>query len=221
MKKHIFIILISIVLYSFVFADETDAYLIVPGVRIGSITEKTTELELIELYGVENVRSTSVSNDKQEKITETILFPFDTMKQLHILWNNGNSNEGPAIVRIESPNTYWHTEEGITLGVSLIELEIMNGTYFFLTEFNLERPSVITDCGYGKLKVLGYRIQNQDTIQNRLLIVSLDQPHDIFQRITDKEYASISTEGIYRSDTPAMELLNPIIRRIDVVFTKK
>ncbi|HPT71724.1 MAG TPA: hypothetical protein PLE74_05535 [Candidatus Cloacimonadota bacterium] len=218
MKKTLLLIFLLLSVCSIYWAIEDDSYLIVPRVRIGAITDSTSELDLINLYGVENVVSTESINDQNETITETTLFPFDNMKTLHIIWTDGNSHAGPAIVRIEGPSTYWHTAEGISLGTSLIQLEIMNGTYFFLTGLNLEHPSTITDCGYGNLKFLGYRTPDEEGIKGKSLILRLDQPGSILERITNEEYASISGTGTYRSDDVVMEKLNPIVRQIDVVF---
>jgi hypothetical protein len=220
MKLSIFLFLLFIFVITLGYAEDTDPYLIVPGVRVGPITAKTIELDLVELYGVENVHSTVSLSGQSETTTETILFPFDTMKKLQIIWVNGNSHEGPALVRISGTRSLWHTEDGISLGTSLIRLEIMNGTFFHLTGFNFDNPGVITDCGYGKLKYLGYLTPGEETIRGKFVTLSLDQPNYVYDRVTKEEYATIVKDGIFRSDNSVMERLNPVVRQIEMTFKK-
>lgn len=218
MKWTFFISLLFIFLSSMGYAEDKENYLIVPGICVGTITEKTTELDLIDLYGIENVRSTTSINDQNVRTTETIVFPFDTLKQLHVFWTDGNPHQGPDFIRIEGSSTLWHTADDITLGTSLIDLGIMNGTFFYMTGFNLVNPGEITDCGYGKLKYLGYRIPDEEGIKGKSIILRLDQPDKIYSRVTPTEYQSICKDGVFQSDNKVLEKLNPVVRQIDVMF---
>lgn len=219
MKQSLLIFLLLTLFCSFAFAEELDRFLISPGVSVGTLTSSTTELNLVEMFGVENVKSTTIQNDQKDTITETVLYPFDTLRMLYINWKDGDSHNGISSVIIKGHSSYWHTREGISLGTSLIQLEIMNGTYFHLTGLNLEHPSTAVDCGNGVLKSLGYRDSTDTRILGKRMILQLDQPYSILERITDEEYTSISKEGIFRSDITAMEKLNPIVRQMEIFFT--
>jgi hypothetical protein len=220
MKKAFFIILAVIFIRVSVFADEKELFLIVPGISVGIIYEKTTELDLIDHYGVENVRSTTNFNDQNVTVIETVLFPFDEMKKLLIIWASPDSDHGPAIVRIQGSNSMWHTAEGITLGTSLTDLETLNGSFFHLTGFNLVNPGEVTDCGDGKLKFLGSLEPGEEGIKGKSMILKLDQPEHIYDRVTSEEYQSVCIDSIFRSDNKVMEKLNPIVQQIDILFTK-
>jgi hypothetical protein len=178
MKKSFFLILIITLLSFVLYAEDekqvVDPYLITPGISVGSITEKTTELDLVNQYGVENVRSTTRIDDQNVTVTETILFPFDHLKKLTIKWTNGDSAQGPEYVRFEGYNTLWHTVEGVTLGSSLIDLENMNGTFFHMTGFNLTNPGEVIDCGDGNLRFLGYKLPEEEDIKGKTMILRLD-----------------------------------------------
>ncbi len=219
MKTVFFILLLFTLLSSFVYAK--DNYVIVPGVRVGIITASTTESDLVKLYGIENVQSQTSLNDQYEMTRQTILFPFDFKKRIQIFWAKGNSHTGPELVRIEGTNSLWHTNGGIFLGMSLSQLESMNGIPLHLTGFHPDYPGIITDCGYGKLKFLGFQTPEGEDVYGRLMTLRLYLPIDNNALITKEELQSISGPGIYSSDNEIMKKCGPVVKQMDITFLKE
>lgn len=106
---------------------EADAWLIVPGIRVGAITRAAGELDLTRTYGRGNVRTQNI--DVGEGILErgTVVFPDEPTKNAAVLWKDLSNNQMPDRVQITGPRSLWRTAHGITLGTSLRELERLDG----------------------------------------------------------------------------------------------
>lgn len=129
--------------------NQIDDLLIVPGERVGMITRTTTEAELEQLYGAENLKMQRIAVAEDSEREGVILFP-GTNKEVEIIWQTATSEGTPAFVRISKDSTVWKTEDGITIGSTLEALEKVNGTPFQFYGFEWDYSGLVTDWKDGK-----------------------------------------------------------------------
>ena len=99
-------------------------FLIVPGSRVGPIKLKTSEQELMSMYGPGQIsRGTVVNADKVEEAC-TILME-GTNNEIRVTWK-GDDRKQINAVYLMRPNSRWFTREGLTTGLSLMELTKLN-----------------------------------------------------------------------------------------------
>lgn len=125
-------------------------FTIVPGERVGMITGNTTEAELQDTYGVENLDIQSIPIAEGNTQEGVVLFP-DTRNEMEIIWESAASEGKPAFVRIGKDSTEWKTEDGVTVGTSLEKLEEINGKPFTFYGFEWDYGGLVTDWNGGNL----------------------------------------------------------------------
>ena len=108
------------------------SYTIIPGVRVGPITKRTSEADLKRIYGKGNVKDTEVGLGEGETVPGTVLFPDDPKRMIEIVWKDQKRKRSPESIHFYGEKKLWKTSEGIGLGTSLKELERLNGRGFEL-----------------------------------------------------------------------------------------
>jgi hypothetical protein len=181
-------------------------WLIVPGERIGAITSTTSEAELRQIYGDENVTEAEINIGEGESETGTVLFDKDPERRIEILWNDPQAKSNPAWIKIDELRNRWRTAEGIAIGTSLHELERMNGRPFTLTGFGWDYSGTVADWNDGTLEKF-------EGSWGRIILrlypeagLPQDAPADVWG---DKEIAS---------DQPSMQKLDPKVYEIIMEF---
>jgi len=132
-------------------AASTNDFVIIPGERVGMITATTTEAELQEMYGADKVKIQSIPIGEGDTQEGVILYP-GTPNELEIIWETAASEGRPAFIRIGKDSTQWKTQEGITIGTTLEELEEINGEPFILNGFEWDFGGLVTDWNGGNVK---------------------------------------------------------------------
>jgi hypothetical protein len=102
---------------------ENGDFLIVPGERIGTITLKTSEDQLLRQHGAD------VSRGKVEKVPGefsdcTILYE-NEKNELRITWKDDTRTQVKAVY-LERAGSKWHLKEGIFVGQSLSDVSKLN-----------------------------------------------------------------------------------------------
>jgi len=183
-------------------------WLIVPGERIGAITPASSEAELRQIYGDENVGEAEVNIGEGETETGTVLFDKDPERRIQILWSDPHSKSKPARIQIDEPRNRWKTREGIAIGTSLHELERMNGRPFTLTGFGWDYSGTVVDWDNGALEKFG---GSWGRIILRLYPeagLPPDAPDDL------------SGDRDIPSDQPSMQKLDPKVYQIIMQFER-
>jgi hypothetical protein len=118
--------------------------------KIGEITKETSEIQLENSYGKENMVRKALSKGDGAYSCATVLFQ-NTEKEIAIFWSNAEVSENssddnklcsktvifsnPEFVRISrtydeelqsKKERYWKTAEGIYVGINLLKLEELN-----------------------------------------------------------------------------------------------
>ena len=172
-------------------------FIIVPGQRVGAITAASTEADIKELYGEDNVEYRSVHIGEGESQPGIAVFP-NTPDELEIVWDIAAATGNPEFIRISNENTAWRTVQGVTVGTSLKELEKINGKPFQLYGFGWDYGGLVSDWKSGKL--------------NSHLIIALE-PAD-----WEEVGPEVSGDIILSSDDPKVRKLNARVASMVVTF---
>jgi hypothetical protein len=137
----------------------------------------------------------------------TILFPGDPKKRLNITWGK-RTKQQPMIVRIASENTVWRTFGGIGMGMSLKDIEKINGKPFTLTGFGWDYDGAVTSWQNGKIGgnqtgcriLLRLRQSESDASQKKQILKQVQGDH------------------AFLSSQPAMRALNPHVFQIAIAY---
>ena len=105
-------------------ANPAQNFLVTPGSKVGPITVNTSEMELVQLYGANNVGRGTVSAPEKGEIPCSIIMP-GTKDELRITWKD-DSRTKVKEVYINQSGGRWHTKQGLSVGLSLLELAKAN-----------------------------------------------------------------------------------------------
>ena len=123
---------------------------------IGKINIHTSEQELINTYGEENVKSDTIYNDAGSFSIGTLLYP-GTKNEVSIEWVDRDNKKEPETIKINIQGSQWHTKEGIKIGTTLEELTKLNGTSFSVESYASEvEGGEVTDWNKGKFSQKEY-----------------------------------------------------------------
>lgn len=127
-------------------------WMVIPGKSVGLINKNTSEDELCEIFGKENVTRSEhfVEDVKQAEITHVYSGKPD---QLIIFWNKPFK---PPIERIiiENKGAKWKTPNGITIGTTLEEVINLNEKDFSMYGFEWDYGGTTISWENGKLSEL-------------------------------------------------------------------
>ena len=191
---------------------------IVPGERVGAITRETGEAALVALFGRENVRTADIDTGEGDSKPGTLIFPDDDTQRVSILWRDPETREHPHSILIYGSASTWKTNKGISLGMTLKELEGINTMPFRLVGFGHDGSGIVTHCGEGILKELGVPVASGtgiDTVGKKVW-VSLNPYEDKDLEAKGALMGSVSGDREFSSGHPAMQALNPKIDRMEI-----
>jgi hypothetical protein len=100
--------------------------LIVPGERVGSLTQKTSKQDLIALFGAANLTDRTISGAEGEGKYPATQVNSSRGRSLLVVWQDQNQN-GIGEVRILG--SAWKTPEGIGIGTSMNKLRRILGDF--------------------------------------------------------------------------------------------
>ena len=103
--------------------SDQDQRLIVPGVKVGPITKKTSQEKLLEIYGGTQVGLGIVKTPTGNEDC-TVVFP-DEPSELRITWQDSDRTKIKAIY-IDKRESTWFTKEGLGVGLPLGEVTKVN-----------------------------------------------------------------------------------------------
>lgn len=191
---------------------------IIPGVRVGPITNRTSESRIRALYGPENVRRKDILVGEGEPVPATVVYPDDPEKTFIIRWRDPSFRNLPESILFRGPRSIWKTDKGLSLGSTLKEIETINGKPFTLYGFGWDYGGTVAGAEGGILTELGEK--EHDPVAVRSLILRLSA--EIFPTrpipLTQDESLKLSGERIFRSDHPGMQKLNPRVYEMIVLF---
>jgi hypothetical protein len=186
------------------------SFQIVPGVKIGAITSRTSEVDLRKIYGRKNVQSGEVGLGEGETVPGTIIYPNDPRRRLEIAWKNTKTRKSPEFVQFAGEKSLWKTTQGITLGTSLKTLEQINGKGFVLLGFQWDYSGTVISWNGGKLsRTFG---KNNEFVTLRL------SPQTFNNRALEKDLNAVVGDGEFSSKNKSMQKINPKVYFVIVNF---
>lgn len=185
------------------------SFQIVPGVKFGAITARTSEADLKKIYGSKNVRRGDVGLGEGETVPGTIVFPNDPMKRIEIAWKNEKTRKSPDFIQFGGEKSLWKLAAGIGAGTSLKTIERINGKSFTLYGFGWDYSGTVVSWNGGKLA----RSFGKD---GKLVTLRLN-PGD-FAKALEKDYEATIGDGEFSSKNKSMQKLNPTVYHVIVNF---
>ena len=186
------------------------SFQIIPGVKVGAITTKTSEADLRRIYGSKNVQSGEVGLGEGETVPGTIVYPNDPRKRLEIAWKNTKMRKFPEFVQFAGDKSFWKTTQGISLGTSLKTLEQINGKGFVLLGFQWDYSGTVVSWNGGKLA----RTFGKD---NEFVTLRLS-PQVFDNKALEKDLNAVVGDGEFSSKNRSMQKINPTVYFVIVKF---
>lgn len=181
--------------------NSTDNFLIIPGKSVGRITATTTEAELQEMFGADKMKIQSIPISEGDTQEGVVLYP-NTPNEIEIIWETAASEGRPAFIRIGKDSTAWKTQEGITIGTPLEELEAINGRPFTFNGFEWDYGGLVTNWNGGKLT-------------DNLVIALVPKNFEVMSQ------AFVGDDVQLSSDDPKVRALQPRVGSMVITFNRK
>ena len=132
----------------------------------GPFGRDASHASIAEIVGKENVIFTKVDGAEGEKVPATVLFPKNTQRRIELIWADEKKRKGLANLSL-SPGSVWIAPNGVKIGMSLAEVEKLNGRPFTLSGFDWDYGGYVTDWKGGALDAAipgGCRVQVRFTV---------------------------------------------------------
>ena len=185
------------------------SFQVIPGVKFGAITARTSEADLKRIYGSKNVRRGEVGLGEGETVPGTILFPGDPRKRVEIAWKNERTRRSPDFIQFVGERSLWKVAPGIGIGTSLKTIEQLNGRGFTLLGFGWDYSGTVVSWNGGKLA----RTFGKDS-----KFVTLRLNPGNFGKGLEKDYDATVGDGEFSSKNRSMQRLNPTVYQVIVNF---
>ena len=194
--------------------------LIVPGKRVGPINWKTTFEDLVACFGRDQVIVDQVHTGEGDTEQGVVVFPKESEKRLDIVWRYPEEQRWPSEISIHGTKSEWKTKEGVTLGTTLRELEVLNTMPFHLVGFGHDWAGVVVDRGKGSLVLLGLPQGVHDSAQRRPIAISLHPDYGLNGESIRRLRRQVGSDRSFSSGHPAMQALAPTVQWIRVSIFK-
>jgi hypothetical protein len=198
-------------------APETspDNFVIIPGKQVGVVTTTSTEAQLIELLGRENVTRDSVYLGEGDMTIGTTLFK-ETPDQAQIIWKDTKTFSQPETVIIRPSKAkpglagnqpQWTLKNGLKIGSTLKEVETLNKRSFMMYGFGWDRGGYVADWKGGAFQPSG----------KQTFISLLFDPDTDNKAITELA-GQVSGDQAFASSNSVLQKINPIVVEMTVRF---
>jgi hypothetical protein len=114
-------------------AVERSEYTIVPGIRVGLIEPGMTAEALERAYGKTNVRREQMAGAEGETVDGARVFA-DTDHELEVIWDSESPTQ-PRVFDVRIIGSAWTFENGLRPGLSIEQVEEINGRPFTILGF--------------------------------------------------------------------------------------
>ena len=191
---------------------QTDPWTILPGGRAGSaLTNNSSESDLKRIYGARNVTTETITDAEGNPEEYTVLFKSDPQRTLMISYVDTGKRH-PDRVMFTGKKSMWKTIHGVTVGMTLKELEAINQKPFRVACFCTDQPGIILSFEGGSLAEL-----DQQPNKVWLQLVPDCQPDKSVLQRNKRAIAEVTAKGGLSSD-PGFQALNPCVDSISFLF---
>jgi hypothetical protein len=116
----------------------------------GPFAKSVTHASLIKAFGARNVAVQRVGTGEGETQKASVIFPRDKARRIEVLWIDEKRRRNPAEIRT-GVESQWRTDHGIRRGMTLAEVEALNGRPFKLYGFGFDYGGTSLDWNGGAL----------------------------------------------------------------------
>ncbi len=142
------------------------------------------------------------------KIKASVLYPQDPKARLEFIWSDEKARRRPAVIRAKDQSS-WATANGIRIGMTLAEVEQMNGKPFKLSGFDWDYGGRVIDWQGG---ALGKPQRGGCTIG-----VEFVHPEDA----PEAHLTKVSGDSEFLSDNADMRAVEPFVGAVTVSYPKR
>ena len=177
---------------------------VVPGKRLGPVTDTSTLVSLRTALGARNVVIRRL--DIGEGMTEpgVVLFPDDSSRRAYLYWRDTVTFTQPATVLIRDRGTLWQLPAPITVGTTLEALERINQRPFSFSGFGWDYGGGVGDWDGGAITgLLG------SGFDFRLVLFPTCRP-----TLTESEQGMVFGEVTVRSSTTLARAMCPVVSEL-------
>jgi hypothetical protein len=172
-----------------------------PGTSFGPLNAEASEEDLIAAYGAAQVQPEAVSLGEGESEAGSVVFPDDPLRRFEVAWGDTLQRRAPSFVLLTGDTTLWQGKHGLTLGMSLAQLETLNGKPFGMAGYGWDYGGSVLSWKDGQLADLEGRVA--------VALAPRDPNADVSHVLGDGEFLS--------SDS-TLRRLQPRINRLVVRF---
>ncbi len=172
-----------------------------PGVSFGALTADGSEQDLVAAYGAAAVQPEDVSLGEGESEPGTVVFPDDPLRRFEVAWGDTLQRRAPSFVLLTGDTTLWHGRGGLTLGISLAQLEALNGKAFGMAGYGWD---------YGG-SVLSWKDGQLADLEGRVAVA-------LAPRDANPDLSHVLGDGEFMSSDSALQRLQPRVNRLVVRF---
>lgn len=159
---------------------------------------KSSHTEVVAAFGKLEVAFEKVDGAEGEEIQATVVHPHDAARRLELTWADDKKRSGLLGVRFSEQAT-WIAPNGVKHGMSVAEVEKMNGRPFALSGFNWDYGGYVTDWKGGALDAA---LPGGCTVQVRFSI-----PDDLPDAVIGK----VSGDRTFTSSDKAVRAAKPVV----------
>lgn len=189
-------------------SEKDNPWLIIPGVKAGPITSKTSEMDLIKIYGKQNVAEEKLclDNECMESETGTVLFREDPLKKIEIYWKDVAKKRFPKSVVLTGFKSHWKLVDGISLGTPLSDLLKINDKEITFYGFGWDAGGSVTSWGNG----------NIEKKYPRLIRISLEVGPS--RKLSEEERKDVEGDRVLNSSNKTVQKINPLVYTLGISF---
>ena len=110
----------------------------------GLFAKDTSHLKLAMTFEAKNITFADVDAEGGTKVPASVLFPTDPKRRLEVWWSNPAERSGLYLIDIHGKST-WTAPGGMKLGLTLAQLEKLNGKPFKLKGFDKSGVAAVSD----------------------------------------------------------------------------
>lgn len=170
------------------------------------------EGRMIAKFGEANVVRGEMHVGEGETVPATILHPDDPTRRVEVTWLDLPSRAFPNVVRIAGDNSLWRLEPGLRPGITLKELEALNGGPFTMLGFEWDYAGRVTDWKGGTIG----RMESEEVS----ISVSLMPSEEDYATIGHDRMSHLLGDQEVGSDDPVMQEVNPRVRVVEIVWAE-
>ena len=188
-------------------------YLVTPGGVLAVVRPETSEESLLQSYGAGRLQRGWVPLANGDSAPGTVLFPEDSLRRLEIAWSDTARRRLPRLVRFSGARSDWMVGRGLTLGLTLREVERLNGGPFTMAGFEWAGEGLVMSWRGGSF--------NRPPPGAQRILARLRPPRDsggVFDSTSAALVHQLLGDGPFSSTDSRMRRLNPHVAEIAVRY---